>query len=118
VLSVALPNAARDAQRENLLPVRAALVVWRQLIWPCRRVWAGMAALWLVMIAINVLTLDEPLARKKASRTPMVDFWAFLAERERLLVEMGEAAPPPRPPQPAAASRPRSEYRVANRAPC
>jgi hypothetical protein len=114
-LSRPVANAASANPTLRHVLVRLPARIWQELFWSCHRAWIGLAAAWLVMIAINILSLGEPSARLTTGRAPAKDFWTFLAERQRLLAELGEAAPSP-PPQPAATPRPRSEYRAANRA--
>ena len=71
VLSTTLSHPIRDFRRdgreEKPLAVRALFVVWRELIWPCRRAWAGMAALWLVLWGINRGLSDTPKAARSVS---------------------------------------------------
>jgi hypothetical protein len=111
-------NAARhDVDREMTLPVRAALAVWRELIWPCRKTWAGIAAAWLLIISINFLILDAPGATRGGGGIDTTDIRTLIAEQARLIAELGETVPSSPPPQPAA-SRPRSQNRVTNRAHC
>jgi hypothetical protein len=99
------PGTARNGPMEGLLPVRAALAVWRELIWPCRRAWAGMAALWVVMWGINCGLSGT---QKAASRAPSASATALveaLEEQRRLLAELippassQPAEPPRRNPQ-------------------
>ena len=54
--SAALPGyvQASAAGREPLLK-EVWGNVWRELIWPCRRAWVGLAALWLVLLGIGVV---------------------------------------------------------------
>ena len=106
-----------DAGRDMALPARAVLAVWRELIWPCRKTWAGIAAAWLLIIPINLLILDTSGSTRRGSGSDSPDIRAYFAEHCRLIAELGEAIPLPPPPQPAA-SRPRSEYRLTNRAHC
>src|SRR5579859_352756 len=44
------------------LPVRKPFVVtlWRELFWSCRRVWGGLAAIWLAVVVINTAIDDSP----------------------------------------------------------
>ena len=117
-LNCPAPNPTSVSPGLGLVLLRLPLRIWQELFWSCRRIWAGLAGAWLVMIAVNLLSLDEPSARLKTGRVAGQDVWALLVERERLLAELGETAPPPPPPKPATAPRPRSEYRPANRARC
>jgi hypothetical protein len=103
--------------REMALPVRAVLTVWRELIWPCRKTWAGIAVAWLMIIPLNFLILDKSETTRPGSGSASLDIRTFFAEQNRLIAELGETMPPS-PPPPPAASRPRSEYRVTNRAHC
>ena len=97
---------------------RLPIQIWKELFWSCRRVWTGLAAAWLVMIAVNLLNLDEPPVRQKMSRAAAPDIWAILAERERLMNETSEPALPAPAAQSPAVPRPRTEYRLTNRARC
>jgi hypothetical protein len=99
------------------LPVRAVLTVWRELIWPCRKTWAGIAVAWLMIIPLNFLILDKSETTRPSSGSASLDIRTFFAEQNRLIAELGETMPPS-PPPPPAVSRPRSEYRVTNRAHC
>lgn len=92
--------------------------IWKELFWSCRRVWTGLATAWLVMIAVNLLNLDEPPVRQKMSRAAAPDIWAILAERERLMNETSEPALPSPAAQSPAVPRPRTEYRLTHRARC
>jgi len=109
--------ARHDVGRERALPLRAVLAVWRELIWPCRKIWAGVAAAWLLIIPVNFLIMDTPGSTQRGSGSDSPDIRAYFAEHYRLIAELGEAIPLP-PPPPPAASRPRSEYRLTNRAHC
>jgi len=111
-------NAASGSRDLGLVLLRLPLRIWQELFWSCLRTWVGLAAAWLVLIAVNLLSLDEPSAGPTTGRAAERDIWALLAERERLLAEAGETTPPSVPPPPAAAPRPRSEYRFTNRARC
>jgi hypothetical protein len=86
-------------------------VLWRELIWPSRRIWAGLAAVWVVILTVNVSLRNESpaLALKSPPTREMIMAWR---QQERLLTELigpGEtrAAEPPRPfsPQPSSERR-------------
>lgn len=87
-------------------------VFWRELVWPCRHAWTGMAALWFVMLWINVGSSDHRQATMNARSAPAAEVWQALEERRRLLAELvppalSQPAEPPRQNGP----RPRSERR-------
>jgi hypothetical protein len=82
------------------------------LLWPHPTAWAGLAAVWLVILGINLTTQDAAtVVAKHASPVSPQIFMAF-QEQERLLAELiGPSEPPvaerPKPRLP----RPRSEGR-------
>ena len=100
----ALPGA-EDAARAH--PEGMLKKVWLELIWPSRRAWAGMAALWLAVLAANLemkaTSPPVPAVRSAAGRELVHAF----EEQRRLLAEL---LPPPSPP-PAVPTRPNARPR-------
>ena len=95
------PRAARNARRKSLWPVPAAQAVWQELIRPCRRAWAGMVALWLVMWGINWGLSDAPKTASSARPVSAPAMFEALEEQRRLLAELvppssSQPAEPPR----------------------
>jgi hypothetical protein len=99
--------------------MRSALLIqavlrkaWMELIWPSRRAWAGMAALWLVVLAAN-LDIKATSPRAPGARaTPSRELVRAAEEQRRLLAELlptGKQVPiqATRP-----SARPRSERQV------
>ena len=98
--------------------IRVALKkAWMELIWPSRRVWAGMGALWLVVGAANLEIKNPMPGMPAARRAPVRELAQGLEEQRRLLSELLQA-PKTRlaEPQPAT-PRPRSERPLTLR-PC
>ncbi len=88
------------------------MLIWRELIWPSRRIWAGLAAVWVLIFVFNFSQRDpaELLARKSAPPPEMI---LTFRQQERLLAELigpneTQAAEPPKPILP----QPRSEGRI------
>jgi hypothetical protein len=80
------------------------------LLWPHPVAWTGLAAVWLVILGVNLATRDATtrLARQAAPVSPQV-FMAF-QEQERLLSELiGPSEPPMTEPPKPRLPRPRSE---------
>ena len=99
-------------------PLVGALLakVWAELIWPSRWAWAGMAALWLAVLAANLemkaTSPAAPALRSAHSRELMQAF----AEQRRLLAELVRPVNPP-PAAPARPNaRPRSERPTLSKA--
>jgi hypothetical protein len=82
------------------------------LLWPHPAAWAGLAAVWLVILGINLTTRDaaQAVAKNASPVSPQV-FMAF-QEQERLLSELigPRETPVAERPKPVP-SRPRSERR-------
>jgi hypothetical protein len=94
------------------------LKLWQELIWPCRRVWAGLAALWLLMLGVNVSLRDPGQITRTSAASPAVMMTTW-QQQERLLAELSEPhqtraiTSPPKP----AAPQPRSDRRNASQRP-
>lgn len=100
----------RRASEKNSTDRYSAIDFWRELIWPCRRPLAGMAALWLVMWVINseMFGARGKVALAHSSLPPAM--WQTIEERKRLLAELTQPAgtQPVEPPR-RNITRPRSE---------
>ena len=107
-------RASRNTQHAP--PSRSLLSTFRHqlsaLLWPRPVAWAGLAAVWLVILGINLTTRDasQVVARHAPPVSPQV-FMAF-QEQERLLSELigPRETPVAERPKPSPA-RPRSERR-------
>ena len=80
-----------------------------ELIWPCRRIWMGLAVLWVIILAANSSAHNTELVAGKSAR-PSQEMILTFRQREKLLAElMGPGEPhvaaPPKPFSP----RPSSE---------
>jgi len=106
-------SAARKAES----PRHASPVTWQSLIatlnsrlstllWPHPRAWAGLAAAWVLICALNFTYRDDaPPASARRAAPPSPQLREMLREQERLLAELVEDTPvvnrpktgPPRP---------------------
>jgi hypothetical protein len=111
-------GAAPGSQDIATTLARLPLRVWTELFWRCRRIWGGLAAAWLVIIVVNVQSLEEPSATQSGSGGASPAFWTFVVEQNRLLTELGDVAPTPPAQQPPPAPRPRSDRCEFNRVRC
>jgi hypothetical protein len=103
-------SAAETAAREHWAS-RVFRNVWLELIWPCRRSWAGLAAVWLGLLAVNARLPVHPtsMAGRSAPSAP-IGLW------EEQIAVLTEMAPPAldtpasakAPAAPAHPPRPRS----------
>ena len=87
--------------------------LWLELIWPSRRAWAAMAAVWLAVLAANLqmkaTSPPAPGLRRVQNRELLQSF----QEQRRLLAEL---LPPPGP-SPAVAAPPKARPRSERSAP-
>ena len=109
-----LAKAGESADKSESIRLFAPKIVllecWRQLIWPSRRIWTGLAAVWVFILAANIAMRDsQPAMAKTAPTAEVIMAWR---QQERLLAELigpnePRAAQPPKPFAP----QPRSEGR-------
>ena len=64
------------------------VVLWRELVWPCRRTWATLAAVWIALLIFNVSQRDK--AELAALKLPPPSAKAIMAwrQQEKLLAEL------------------------------
>ncbi len=86
--------------------------IWLELVLPCRRIWTGLAAVWILIFIVNIAQRDpaDVLARKApASATEAMFAWR---QQERMLAElMATTAPAEAEPRKTTLPRPRTESR-------
>jgi len=84
--------------------------LWLELFWSCRRIWTGLAAVWVILFLINLSQRDPASARLAQSQPEAMTVMA-LRDQEALLQELlADRTPPveavpPRPFEP----KPRSD---------
>src|SRR5436190_24093985 len=68
--------------------VRAGVKLWRELIWPCRHAWSGLAALWIVIAVIHagMSGSSHDVAPMQAASFPAR--FEALEEQQRVLAEL------------------------------
>ena len=75
--------------------VPPANVLWRELIWPCRHVWAGVACAWLLIIGLNMASFERaPRVASKTEPRSGEELRAFIEQRQ-LLAQLTDALPEP-----------------------
>jgi hypothetical protein len=84
-------------------------VAIRELVWPCRRIWAGLAAVWMILFAVNFSMRDHSpaVAGKSPPTTETIMAWR---QQERLLAELiGPPGPSETEPPKTFLPKPRTE---------
>ena len=86
--------------------------LWDELVVPCRRIWLGMGAAWLVILVAHLAVTDSPAAPQLAKMKAVPsgpEVMAALKEQKIWMTQLLEPAAPP--PPGGASSGPRSERR-------
>jgi hypothetical protein len=106
---VAQCRAERPAAEPGFKLTAFPLLLWRELIFPSRRTWAGLAAAWVLILVVNFSLRDpgQPGSAAKVSAPEMMSF----QEQQKLVNELlADRSLPVDTDQPKTFSpRPRSE---------
>ena len=83
------------------------------ILWPHPAAWAGLAAVWLVILGVNLTTRDTPTLAAKHAPPIAPQFFMAFQEQERLLAELiGPRETPVAERPKSRPARPRSERRA------
>lgn len=61
--------------------------LWLELVWPCRRIWAGLAAVWILICIVNFSQRDSSQLVTAKSATPAAMMMTF-RDQQNLLNEL------------------------------
>jgi len=83
----------RDGRRVAVPKFRVAdtatlpILIWRELIFPCRRIWTGLAAVWILLFIVNLSQRDgsQTMMVKSAPTAEMV---MTFRDQQKLLDEL------------------------------
>jgi hypothetical protein len=89
VVAVGLREGRRAAVPKFRVADTATLpkLVWLELIWPCRRIWTGLAAVWILIFIINVHQRDGSQTAI-AKSTPSMEVMMMFRDQQKLLNEL------------------------------
>ena len=105
----ALATAFPRTSTKPSLPVHVAFKIWRELIWPSRRIWTGLAAVWVFILMVN-LNLKVSGPRAIVTNSSSADFMMAFREQEQVLAELtGRLEPKVAEPKKQFVPQPRSE---------
>ena len=95
----------------------AVRLSFRELVWPCRHIWAGLTAVWIIILVAN-LSMQDHSPATPAKAAPVPEIIMTWQQQERLLAELigpneMSAATPPKPFSPQPSSQRRFEFLTA-----
>jgi len=107
----------RDAGAQNRaadlasLCLGAAKIFWHELFFPCRRLWTGLAVIWVLILVVNVSLHDRPPAGGTAKSSSTAGLIMILKDQQKILAELvGDRAGPADSDRPKTFSpKPRTE---------
>lgn len=106
-------DAGRAARAAQSIPLSVFLgfprVVWRELIWSSRIIWAGLAAVWLLIVAANFSMRDHSHANTAKSVPSSEIIMAFHQQQQLLSELIGPDDPPVAEAKKSYSPRPASE---------
>ena len=88
----------RDSVPRGSLFLAAARKLWEELVWPCRRAWAGFAVVWLALLGVHLATPRTVVKTAPLAASAFEQRRQFLAEflpPPRAELRKRPALPPP-----------------------
>lgn len=88
------------------------LKLWEELILPARHAWMGLAAGWVIILALNLAARGDAGVSVNQPGPPSADSVIALQRKEQLMAQLFEGDREAPPPAKAPEQRPRSEAPV------
>lgn len=82
---------------------------WREWLWPCPQAWAGLAAVWMIILGLNAIAPVGSAEMAGQSPAPAPEVQMSLAAQRRELARLLDNFPEPAPAPKPAPNGPRSE---------
>lgn len=80
--------AAADAQRPvESSPSIGLVKLWRELIWPVRRIWIAFVCVWVAIVAVNFADTDKPGQLEARVKIPPGNLITVWQRQQELLTE-------------------------------
>jgi hypothetical protein len=104
-------DAVREAHDAGLSHLAHKL--WRELVLPCRHIWLGLGATWLIILAAHFAVPDAGNTRELMAAKPVPSGPEMMAALKQQKIWMNQMLEPAAPPTAnATAPGPRSERRM------
>jgi hypothetical protein len=86
-------NAAHE-RRSQTAATTVLQTLWHELIFPCRRIWAGLTAVWILIFIVNFSQRDGSQTMK-AKSAPTAEMMMTFRDQQNLLNELLADRSPP-----------------------
>ena len=104
VLATELNRVVVVKKRQNIVAV-IPVKIWNELIWPSRRAWAGLAAVWVALAVVHFAQVEKGPAAKPGSDAQLMAEWdeqqkileQYLNRRTQLAVKVPSVVLPATP---------------------
>jgi hypothetical protein len=83
-------NAIQPAEIRAPFAIRVAQVLWRELFLPCRGIWAGLAAVWMLILVLNMPAGEKHGRLARVTSPPDKQVLAVLREQREMLAQFVE----------------------------
>jgi len=67
---------------------KAITIPFQELVWPCRRIWIGLAAVWILIFIFNFSQHDKSEMMARKTPPPSPEMILAFRQQERLLAEL------------------------------
>lgn len=109
----AIQGADKSSSDRSRPPGSFIWTIWHELIWPSRHIWAGLATVWVLLLAANVSMRDSSQITV-AKTLPIPEIILSFQQQEKILAELigpnePQAAVPPKAFSPLPSSERRFE---------
>jgi len=106
-------SPSKETKKSETGKMPVLLLIWHELVFPCRRIWTGLATIWVLIFVVNFSQRDPSELMVKRLPPPSLEMILAFRQQQELLAELigpneTRAAETPKPLLP----QPRSEGRV------
>lgn len=87
--------------------------LWRELIWPARRIWVGFAFVWVAIVAVNFADAEKSGGLEASTKVPLGNLITVWQQQQELLTELNSPESPDMDKPRHSLPKPRSDRRSA-----
>ena len=114
-LAVPERNTRERAGRRSVSPKQMWLAVWQELVRPSRYLWSGIAAVWIILLAVNRTMTESARTSERVSARDRAMVLQSFAEERKLLAELLQPESKPAPVRTDSTPSPKSERPITEK---